>query len=340
LINVTFPSESQLKRIYGTLINQKLADFEEEIKPLGDLMVQATIDLYNAVCTFLLPIPSRSHYIFNLRDMSKVFQGLLLASRDKFDSAEAMIKLWVHECFRVFHDRLVDEKDRAWFRGLVSDKLSIIFNVQWNKVFKSNQISLFGDFMSEEPKYAEMPPSELDQVKTRLMEYLEEYNVDPLNPRLDLVFFRDAIEHLCRIHRIIRQPRGNALLVGVGGSGRSSLVRLAAFMCGYKVFTIEIRKNFRESDFHDKLKDLYRLAGIDNKPTVFLFNDTQIKNISFLEDISNILSRGEVPNLYDNDEMAQIRDAMRNQEGIVFLRMHCQKGMRLIFLKLDVEETW
>jgi dynein heavy chain len=82
-----------------------------------------------------------------------------------------------------------------------------------------------------------------------MMDVLEEYNVDATNVHMDLVLFKDAIEHVCRIHRIIRQPRGNALLVGVGGSGRQSLARLAAALAGYKIFQIELKKNFRESDF-------------------------------------------------------------------------------------------
>lgn len=54
------------------------------------------------------------------------------------------------------------------------------------------------------------------------------------------------------------------------------------------------------------LKRLYFLTGVENKPTVFLFNDTQALEESFLEDISNILSSGEVPNLYKPEEFEEV----------------------------------
>jgi dynein heavy chain len=53
-----------------------------------------------------------------------------------------------------------------------------------------------------------------------------------------LVMFLDAAEHVTRIARIIRQPQGNSLILGVGGSGRQSLSRMATYLTGYKLFQI------------------------------------------------------------------------------------------------------
>lgn len=64
--------DSTIKRIFGTMINQKLQDFEEDVKPIGDLMTQGTLEVYQAVVTRFLPTPAKIHYLFNMRDISKV----------------------------------------------------------------------------------------------------------------------------------------------------------------------------------------------------------------------------------------------------------------------------
>ena len=76
---------------------------------------------------------------------------------------------------------------------------------------------------------------------------------------------------------MVRQPRGNALLVGVGGTGKQSLTRLASHMCGYKCFQIELTRGYNYDSFHEDLKKLYTMTGVNGEDTVFLFTDTQVQ---------------------------------------------------------------
>ena len=71
-----------------------------------------------------------------------------------------------------------------------------------------------------------------------------------------LVFFWDAIEHVSRLARVLRQPRGNAMLVGVGGSGKQSLTRFAAYLAEMKCFQIELTKGYGYMEFREDLKKL------------------------------------------------------------------------------------
>lgn len=72
----------------------------------------------------------------------------------------------------------------------------------------------------------------------------------------NIVYFRYVLEHLSRICRVLRIPGGNALLVGVGGSGRQSLTRLATAMAGYEIFQPEISKNYGKVEWREDIKVL------------------------------------------------------------------------------------
>lgn len=73
---------------------------------------------------------------------------------------------------------------------------------------------------------------------------------------MNLVFFADAVVHVTRISRVLRQPRGNAMLVGVGGSGKQSLTRIASYVAGYECFQIEINRGYGLVDFREDIKKL------------------------------------------------------------------------------------
>jgi len=61
------------------------------------LLVDAVINVYDEIKANLLPTPNKSHYTFNLRDISKVFQGMCSASSKYCNTKEVFVKLWMHE---------------------------------------------------------------------------------------------------------------------------------------------------------------------------------------------------------------------------------------------------
>lgn len=111
----------------------------------------------------------------------------------------------------------------------------------------------------------------------KIEEYLEEYNSSQKIP-MKLVMFLEACDHVSRISRVLRNPQGNALLLGVGGSGRQSLSKLSTYLNSYKLYQIEVIKGYSMRDWRDNLKTVLMQAGAEGKPTTFLFVDTQIIN--------------------------------------------------------------
>jgi len=301
-----------LERIFKTIFDWHFSKdkFPGECTSLGNGIVQATINIFNNIAKELLPTPSKSHYTFNLRDLSKVFQGMTQGSPKTVLAKTDVLRLWIHESKRVFSDRLIEAKDTNWFHGQVCEQLAEIFKTDWKKVTETDDPRLlYGDFMKEEGVDYEVMP-DMAAIIERMQTSMEDYNAISKTP-MDLVLFPFACEHVCRILRIIKQPYGNVLSVGVGGSGRQSLTRLACHMADYQLFGIELTKSYDMVAWREDLKKVLRGAGEKGNPTVFLFTDTQVKDEAMVEDINNILNAGEVPNLFPGDEVSQICESMQ-----------------------------
>ena len=100
-----------------------LIPFAEELHSVAKETVHGTIDIYRKILDELRPTPAKSHYQFNLRDVSKVFQGLLMMSNKKVDTKVLFCRHWIHEIRRVFGDRLINTQDRSWLDQQMHEKL-------------------------------------------------------------------------------------------------------------------------------------------------------------------------------------------------------------------------
>jgi dynein heavy chain len=204
--------------------------------------------------------------------------------------------MWIHELQRIFQDRLINDENRASVSfDLFKKKIDVICGDGAD----GNGLLLFADITTKHPDPLKRPYTQVTDLQACIKsanDYLDDFNAMTNKP-VSLVLFVYVVEHLCRVCRVLRQPRGHFLLIGVGGSGRQSITRLAAAIGEFQLVQVESSKSYDKNAWRDDLKKIFRSAGVSNQRVVFMFTASQIKFSSMLEDINNILNTGEVPNL-------------------------------------------
>lgn len=264
-INMTPPSERSIKNIYGRILEALFhpKKYAKEIIDMRDLLIEATINLWETVSKRLLPTPTKFHYKFNIRELARVFGGIarvaqateykVIANCSKLKGEKPtpqlyLIGLWRHECQRTFVDKLSNLPDKKTFDDILNKCTKERFRDSLG--YEDEQLMtdyLFADFqrddeyneldelVAEAPQVYEACP-DVKTIRERAMARLEAFNEQFPAKKMNLVIFDDALFHLLRLTRIINSPSGNALLVGVGGSGKQSLTKLAAFIGKHQQF--------------------------------------------------------------------------------------------------------
>ena len=320
---IAFPPESSIKQIYASIL-QTFFDtgaFDASVQgaSFSESLTSCMFDVFNAIVQALPPTPAKFHYIFNLRDLSRITEGIMLSTPDKMADSHSVVRLLRHEMNRIFYDRLVDDADKAFVTAKVSSALKASFSAEAEGALRDPCV--FGDLLDyhtvEEERasgggetlrlYEDM--GDYAKIKPVLEEVLEKYNTG--NKAMSLVLFEDCLGHLVRVHRLMRLPRGNALLVGVGGSGKQSITRLAAYTADCDVFSVTLTRGYNEALFRDDLKQLY--AKLQTQGTAFLFTDGHVAEEGFLELINNMLTSGMVPALFEEAERDGICSSMRDE---------------------------
>lgn len=147
----------------------------------------------------LKPTPNKSHYTFNLRDISKIFGGCTIVDNKNVKSNVELVRLWIHENKRVFQDRLNDNPDRKYMDDLLMEKANGKFQLDRDKIYNCERI-IFGDFMEgidvETRIYKQY--DDLRGMQQKVEEYLEDYN-SVFKVQMPLVMFLDACDHVARI---------------------------------------------------------------------------------------------------------------------------------------------
>ncbi|XP_010617035.1 dynein heavy chain 17, axonemal [Fukomys damarensis] len=327
VLAVSFPGQEALVTIYSTILSQHLAyrSAPTVIQKLSSQLVASALALHQQVAATFLPTAIKFHYVFNLRDLANIFQGLLFSTTELLKTPLDIVRLWLHEAERVYSDKMVDERDQDALRRVTIASTKKFFDDLGEELLfdRPNIFCHFAQGIGD-PKYFSV--TDVAHLNKLLVDALDSYN--EVNAVMNLVLFEDAVAHVCRINRILESPRGNALLVGVGGSGKQSLSRLAAYISALDVFQITLKKGYGIPDLKMDLAAQYIKAAVKNVPSVFLMTDSQVAEEQFLVLINDLLASGEIPGLFTDDEVENIIASMRPQVkslGIADTREACWK---------------
>lgn len=338
IFNMVLPSITSINDIYGQMLAGRFPEgkIPEETLQVVRKLTTATIALWRIMKDKMLPTPAKFHYIFNIRELSRVFQGIMLTPSDTFRTGGfrceqnmttfegggiTLLRVWKHECARVFGDKLTNLKDKATYAAFMENQLVESFGEDLANACKTpfymvnflrpDVFDEEGVLAEEAPKMYE-PGGNLEEVRPYVQTFLENYNRDFPSKKMELVLFNDALEHLLRINRLMEMPRGSGMLVGVGGSGKQSLTRLSSYISRCVHFQIVLTKQYNKNAFLEDMKNLYKNAGHLRKPTTFLFTESEIKDEVFLEFVNSILLTGDIPGLFAKDEIMAITADLRN----------------------------
>jgi dynein heavy chain len=225
-----------------------------------------------------------------------------------------LIALWRHECDRTFVDKLISNGDKKIFGDLLDrvtkekyrdqlglDDEQLMTDTLFADFQRKDEFDEYGDLVAEAPFVYEACP-DIDAIKNIANDKLEAYNTKNSSKQMNLVIFDDALKHLLRITRILNTPGGNIMLVGVGGSGKQSLTKLASFITKKEFFQIALTKTYGDSQLRDDVRELYNKAGPMGKSVSFILTDSEIKSETFLEAINSMLATGEIPGLIPKED--------------------------------------
>jgi dynein heavy chain, axonemal len=185
-----------LKTIYGQLLDSHFTHFDQNISQLSGKFIDAITTVFNGIVKTpqFYPTAKKFHYQFNLRDFSKIVQNMLLAEPQLYrNQPEKLYRLWLHECNRVYLDRLIFEEDVTAYMKFVTDA-GKKFDIKEEQLFE--QPIIYTSFVSASQGHekAYLATDDIDVLKKVLEDKLFEYN--DTNAAMELVLFQQAMEHI------------------------------------------------------------------------------------------------------------------------------------------------
>ncbi|XP_030893747.1 dynein heavy chain 14, axonemal, partial [Leptonychotes weddellii] len=311
------PPQSALRAIFQAHLGMyfSINNFTSNVQKSKDQIISCSLAVYYQVCQNMLPTPAKCHYLFNLRDIFKLLLGLLQAEKVVVNSRQMAALFLVHEATRVFHDRLMEYTEKGLFYQLLSKEIETYFQIQWTKEKLMNDSIVFVDFLDINKPHRKKiyrNTNDYNRLANVLNEFQKKLSSTSLEIFHSMVFFKEAIEHIARAARVLRQPGGHMLLIGIDGCGKETCAALACYLTECQLYRVPTSHNYAYIDFKEDFKRAFIQAGLEGNSTALIVASLNPKQESFLEDLNNILNLRNILDLFENEELDSIALRMRS----------------------------
>lgn len=304
LVMVDYPGYGSLQHIYNTFIS---AIFKKvpHLSGFSRDLTQAMLEVYTKSCS-KFSNSSQSHYVYSPRELTRWVRGLYYAIQplDSFD-LNNIVRIWAHEATRLFSDRLVFKEERDWTSSLIDNVAVETFpNIDYHKALQ--RPILFSNWLS-----LCYEPVDKQELTAFIRERLNVFSEEVLD--INFVLYDDAVDHILRIDRVLKQPQGHLILVGPSGIGKTSLTKFVSWINGLKIVQLGVSRNYSLQEFDSVLKDLLKMSGVHAEPICFIVDESTILDGAFLERMNSLLANSQIQEIFDQDEYNAILSLCKEQ---------------------------
>ena len=303
---VDYPTQEELSIIYiehlkGVLQSSQIklersdmSTIDAEAKKIAPFLVELFLNVKQR-----FSVDEHRHYLYTPSNLTAVVYGLL---RYKITSTEQLYEIVSYEACRVFKDRIVNLESMAKFDNLLLTllKKSLKFNFSPKEVFYSSvpHLKELKEGSGEVPNLTRLSKDQLKSVINQgLVLYEREFT------ELKIHQLDEVLELIAQIDRVLSRPGGAVLLAGRSGIAKRTCALLTGVMLRLQLFSPMMTKDYSVRDFKKDLKAALENAAVLGKPTLLFVEDHNITKKEFLEMLNSLLSSGEIPGLYRQEEI-------------------------------------
>ncbi|KAK7489861.1 hypothetical protein BaRGS_00018883, partial [Batillaria attramentaria] len=322
ICNVGYPGREQLQSIYGAylkpILHRQLSQHPvwgsaSKVHALAGSMVQFYEQLRAR-----FTVDDYSHYLFTPRDLTLWVMSLLrydLNAGSRENTSDHLLEIWAYEAKRLFRDRIVGAENQSKFDNML---MSVIRSDWSANIFENVDTTFFVTWGARSDSGAPasgagapLPPFgkplgklSMEDLQEVIQKGIKLYSRE--NRELDVLLFKEVLDNMARVDRVLTRPGGSLLMAGRCGVGRRTAVTVVAFMHQMQLFSPKVSRSYGDKQFKNDLKTVMQLAGIEGEQIVLMLEDHQFVEPQFLELINSLLSAGEVPGLYTPDELGPL----------------------------------